>query len=200
MSVDQKVQEAWERFLNPETLRQNLMLSSMFITAYEILKESIVDHIKQFFITGFDQTGWRIDPKYTSEVLARNRSPVQASLLWLQEQGAIDQSDIEGFEKVRKCRNEITHELLRLLSEGIGLERVNMFTEMVRILRKIETWWIVNVEIPTNPDFDGNEVDEKGIVPGPLITLQLIMDIALGTGKADADWYYKEFKKMAGGV
>jgi len=69
--MDEKIQAAWERFLNPETLRQNLVVASMFLAAFEMLKESIVDRIKQFYITGFDQDGWRIDPKYQAEVLSK---------------------------------------------------------------------------------------------------------------------------------
>lgn len=198
--MDAKVQASWERFLHPETLRQNLLVSSMFIAAFEILKESIVDRIKGFYTTGFDQTGWRIDPKYEAEVLSRSKSPVYASLDWLKEHEVIDEKDIEGFDNVRKCRNEIAHGLFKVVVEGIGPERAEMFAEMIRILRKIEVWWVVNVEIPTNPDFDGQEIDEDGIVPGPLISLQLMLDIALGTGKADPDYYYKEFKRMAGGA
>jgi len=99
---------------------------------------------------------------------------------------------------MRDCRNEITHEIIRMLTEGIGSDRASLFVGMVGLLKKIETWWIVNVEIPINPDFDGKEIDEAGITPGPLITLQLMVDIALGTEGKDSDWYYKEFKKRAG--
>ena len=137
--MDEKIQASWERFLNPETLRQNLIVASMFIAAFEILKDNIVDRIKHFYITGFDQTGWRIDPKYEAEVLRRNRSPVFASLSWLHEHEAINKQDIKAFEKVRNCRNEIAHELPRMLTEGIGQDRASLFAEMVRLLKKIET-------------------------------------------------------------
>jgi hypothetical protein len=61
-------------------------------------------------------------------------------------------------------------------------------------LEKIERWWILNVEIPTDPDFDGGEVDEKGIVPGVLIGLRLMMDIALGSNE-ESRFYFDEFIK-----
>ena len=194
--MSEDVNASWERFLNPDTLRQHLIFSSMFISAFEILKDSIVDHIKNFYINGFDGADWKIDPEYKNEVLDRSKSPIYASLDWLKEHEAIDQSDIDAFDNVRKCRNEIAHQLPRLLSEGLGAKNIEMFGEMVRILKKIEVWWIVNLEIPANPDFDGKEIDEAGIVPGSLISLQLMMDIALGAGEKDADWYYKKFKKM----
>lgn len=164
--MDEKVRASWERFLSPESLRRNLIIASIFISAFEILKDSIVEHIRFFYVTGFDQSGYRIDPKYETEVVARNKSPVFASLSWLKNHDAIDENDITAFEKVRDCRNDIVHELPHILAEGISSDRVALFSEMVRLLKKIETWWIVNVEIPTNPDYDGKEIDEAEIVSG----------------------------------
>jgi len=39
----------------------------------------------------------------------------------------------------------------------------------------------VNVEIPTNPDYDGHEIDEAGITPGALISLQMLIEVASGS-------------------
>jgi hypothetical protein len=72
------------------------------------------------------------------------------------------------------------------------------FSEMVALLRKVEAWWITNVEIPTNPDFDGQEVDEDGITLGPIMTIQLLRDIALGDEKR-SKYYYDEFRRRSGG-
>jgi hypothetical protein len=52
---------------------------------------------------------------------------------------------------------------------------------MEALLRKIEIWWIENVEIPINPDLDGKAIDYEGIVLGLIITLQLLYNIALGS-------------------
>ncbi len=197
--MEDEVRDSWERFLNPALLRQNLIVASIFLAAFEILKDSIVDRIRSFYITGFDDTGFRIDPQYDAEVSGRNKSRVFASLSWLKDHDAIHDADVAAFERIRDCRNEIAHELPLIVTDGIREDQATLFSEMVRLLKKIETWWIVNVEIPTNPDFDGREVDEAGIVPGPLISLQLMVDIALGSEK-DADWYYKQFKGLADGV
>jgi hypothetical protein len=39
---------------------------------------------------------------------------------------------------------------------------------------------------PTNEDFDGEEIDEAGITPGPIMTVKMMLDIALGS-KAEAN-------------
>ncbi len=188
--------EQWERFLTPEILRTNLIMASVYIAAFEILKNAIVERIRDFYLIGFDSNGFIIDPKYKETVLIRNRSPVYASLDWLKEAGAITDADIEVFERAKEYRNLLAHELTRLLMEGLPQDFSERFQDMVTLLDKIERWWIVNVEIPTDPDFvaDPGEIDEEGIIPGTMINLQMILDIALGPDER-AYAYVREFKK-----
>lgn len=198
--MDPKVKQSWEEFLNPEVTKPRIIAASIYIAAFESLKDSIVEHLRMFFWTGFDETGDKIDPKYKTDVLARNKSAVYASLDWLKERCAIDDADLATFERVKRCRNTLAHELLSVLSsKGMPADYEQCFADMVALLRKIEVWWIVNVEIPTNPDFDGSEeIDEAGIMPGPIMAMRLLMDIALGDEKT-ARFYYDEFRKRAGG-
>ena len=39
---------------------------------------------------------------------------------------------------------------------------------------------MVNIEIPVNPDFDGKEIDEEGIIPGSVLMLQMMLEVASG--------------------
>jgi len=197
--LDPKIKQSWEEFLNPEVMRPRLIAASLYIAGFEVLKDSIVGRFRDFFWAGFEGSGDKIDPKYTADVQARNRSPVYASLAWLKDQNAIDDHDVETFERVKGCRNNLAHKLLSVLgSEGLPAEFAQCFTDMVALLRKIEVWWISNVEIPTNPDFDGAEVDESGIVPGRVMTIQLLLEIALGDDERSR-YYYDEFRKRTAG-
>lgn len=195
--MKEEVERSWERFLNPESLRANLMMAAIFVSVFEMLKDSIVSHIRNFFTNGFDENGAIVEETYETDVLARNKSVVFASLDWLRDEGVISNVDIELFKQVRNCRNEIAHEMMQVLTHGFTLERAEMFNQMVGLLDKIERWWIVNVEIPTNPDFDDAEIDEEGIIPGPLITIRLMIDIALSGGETASTWYFEQFKAMA---
>ncbi len=199
--MDPKIKQSWEESLNPEVMRPRLIAASIYVAGFDSLKDSIVDRIRMFFWTGFDrETGDKIDPKYKSDVLARSKSPVYASLDWLKEQGAIDDPDIASFERVKRCRNTLAHELLSVVwTTGLPEDYAQCFADMVALLRKVEVWWIVNVEIPTSPGYDGSEsIDVDGIMPGPIVAMRLLMDIALGDEK-EARFYYDEFRKRAGG-
>jgi hypothetical protein len=194
--MDQDVQQRWEEFLNPDVLRPRLISAAIYIAGYEALKDAIVTRIREFFCHGFDESGDTIDPEYQSKVLSRNKSTLYASLDWLKnDMKAIDDADIGAFDRVKTCRNLLSHKLFSFLgSEGLPPDFEQCFHEMVALLHKIDVWWIKNVEIPTNPDFDGKEIDYGGIRSGRVMGLQLLCDIALGDPHKSR-FYYEQFRK-----
>lgn len=74
----------------------------------------------------------------------------------------------------------MAHELLAIVTAGKDGDYIARFQELVSLLKKIEVWWVVNVEIPINPAFDEEEIDEEGIVPGPVLMLQMMLEVASG--------------------
>ncbi|MFM7395363.1 MAG: hypothetical protein ACKO22_13585 [Cyanobium sp.] len=113
-------------------------------------------------------------------MLALNKSPVYASLEWLKAMNAIVKADVECFNRVKACRNTLARDLLSTLgSHGLPDDFEELFSEMVALIHKMEVWRVMNVDIPTNPNTDGSRVDEEGKVPGPIMAIQLLYDIAL---------------------
>ena len=185
---------SWERFLNPEILRTNLIVAGLFIAAFEMLKDSIIGRIRDFFTNGFDETGRIISDDYKSKVLSLNRSPLYASLSWLKGMNVINDKDIEEFEMIKNCRNEIAHEIASYISKEPKIDPLPLFSKITMLLDKIEKWWILNVEIPVNPDFDGENIEEDGVVPGNIMAIRLLTDIALGS-EEESKVYYEEIMK-----
>ncbi|WP_139236012.1 hypothetical protein [Pseudomonas sp. NFACC24-1] len=64
-------------------MQERLIAVSLYITAYEMLKESIVGRLRDFYCIGFTADGITISPDYKRKVLALNKSPLYASLTWL---------------------------------------------------------------------------------------------------------------------
>ena len=63
------------------------------------------------------------------------------------------------------------------------------------LLNKIEKWWIINVEVATDPDWDGEELDEAGVVPGPSWMMDMLAQVALGEG--DQAWeLHRQFEQL----
>ena len=109
---------------------------------------------------------------------------------------AINDEDIESFERIKSCRNDLAHRVLSMLGSEVAVpDFARSFHKMAALLRKIEVWWIKEFEIPTNPDFDGQEISDDGIVLGRSIGLQLLCDIALGD-ESRSRFYFEEFRKQ----
>jgi hypothetical protein len=193
--MKKNIRWAWERFLNPDTLRRNLILASLYIAYFEILKESIIGRPKDFFATEWTENGPIESDKYKIQVLFRNKSTIYASLAWLLENNIIDNNDLANFEIVKNSRNELAHELTELIIKGIGLHHLDAFDKLIYLIDKIETWWIINIEIPINDDFMDKEIDISHIVPGAVAMLQVLLDVALGD-EEHSKIYYEKFTNL----
>jgi hypothetical protein len=195
MKEDKDNINKWLKFLNPENLKGNLMFSSLYIASFEAFKDYVVDEVKFFFNTGFSEGEFTFSEEYITKVKALDKSILKATLLWLKDLEAIDEKDIEVFDELRQYRNKLSHELMTLLFEGLPQELPEKFAQLIALRVKIEKWWIMNIEIPTNPDFDESpEVKEEDIMTSSQIFNQLIFDMLSGDEKK-ASYYQNEFKK-----
>jgi hypothetical protein len=182
--------ERYENLLNPELLKPTLLSSSIFIAVFQSLRSAIVDDLRGLFVSGFDGEREIINSSYKEKVLSLDPSPVRASLLWFREAEAITASDIDSYNRARICRNKLAHELLSIVAaEGLPGDFEECFEGMVGLIKRIGVWWAVNIEIPTNPDFDEVDVDPEEVVPGRLIGLQILCDVALGSDERSRFWY-----------
>ena len=174
------VHAQWEEFLSPEILKDKIISASMTLIAYELLKDSIIERIKDFYSNGFNQNGPIVDEEYQEQVVGLNKSILYASLDWLKSHEVITEDDLLKFEKAKKARNSLAHELSLLVSKGIDVDVGESFDTIFFLLRKIEVWWIVNVELATNPDYNEEEVDVDGIIPGPILSIQMMLLVLSG--------------------
>ena len=193
------VRANWERFLNPKVLSPSLILAFLYITTFQVLKNSIIKQPRDVYSIDLYEDGK--DPQeYKEEVLSRHGNRLRASLEWLKESLAIDENDIKQFDKARKCRNLLALEIPNLLSEGLPSDFAEHLGAMVALLDRIERWWIVNYEIPVHPDLADKieDIDEGGIVTGVIASLQMMVNVALGSDET-ANYYIDEFRRRAGG-
>lgn len=181
-------EERWERFLDPDVVRPSLFMATMFITTFEILKNSIVDHIRDFYSIGWSEEGATVSPEYKAKVLSRDKSPVYASLNWLYENQVINDDDLKIFEQLKSTRNLVAHQLFDIVTGQTESNHTEQFRVLVELLRKIEVWWVVNVELATDPDYADAEVDEEKIVPGDILSLQMLLEVANGNTELLETW------------
>ena len=190
--MDEKIKSSWERVLHPEILKTNIITASIFSMAFEMLKSSIIDKIETFHTNEFYENGMVVSPEYKEEVLSLNRSPLYASLIWLQDMHAIDDKDLEIFEHIKRCRNTLAHEMLTFASSGVDFNVAEAFEEMISLLRKIELWWFENLEMAIDPEAYPENLDLEQVIPSPVWSLQMLIDVALGP-EEEARKYYDHF-------
>lgn len=194
--MDEKVKGSWERFLNPASLKNNIITASVHSMAFEMLKSAIEDKIREFFTNGFDEHGPIVSEDYKEKVLKLNRSRTYASLNWLKNMEAIDDNDLETFERIKRHRNELTHELFRFVAQGCSFDVRESFNDMVALLRKVEMWWFVNLEMEIDPESYPPDLDLDQVSPGRVWMLELLIKTALDS-EDEAIKFYNEFVKQA---
>lgn len=193
------VSKKWEQFLNPEILKSNLILVSLFIAFFESLKDYLVEQPKSFFSVGFSsEEGEIISPEYKEKVLSFDRkNVVNASLLWFKNFEAIKEIDIIDFATLRKYRNKLAHELFDTLFEGLEetIFKEN-FDKLMALRIKLEKWWTLNIEIPTSGEEYEKEITDRDIMTGTEIIHQLFSDMLSGDSEK-ASFYLNELRKTS---
>ena len=107
------------------------------------LKTYVIEEVKFFFNTGFTGDEFIFSPRYKTSVLDKNKSVLAASLLWLKEQEAISETDIDSFEDLRKYRNKLAHKMIDLLFEGSFDDFPQNLAALINLRVKIEKWWVL---------------------------------------------------------
>lgn len=174
---------------NQKQLRPFLITASLYIAAFELLKNSINKRIEEFFMVGTKCRSRNTQKDYDEEMRPyrekhkeKKDKKTYASLDWLVNMDAISEADIKKYDDVRILRNQIAHEMVDLVSVNIAenLDKMNrQFVTMLELLRKIETYWILNVDIPCNPEFDGKDISAEDVIPGPSLAMEMLMNEAL---------------------
>ena len=172
---------SWDKFLNPELLKKNFVQAGLYLAAFELLKQSLIGRPRDFFWNGFKNGKEIISSEYQEEVLSLSKHKYEASSLWWQQQGAIDRLDVERLTEIREHRDLIAHEMPKLIGSAEHSIRLDLLGSIAGLLAKIDNWWIVNVEIATDPDvreYTKNDLD--GAASMSSIFLSMMLPIAEG--------------------
>lgn len=174
----------WKNILDEDILKTNINFVAVFVMNYECLKEFVIEQIRTFYSEHFymdgDKMVYEESGAYKEKVRALDKNIENASLKWFIDAGAITQEDYDTYQKIRKRRNDITHELLKNLNAGFGEEDAQLFADMLRIYNKLDKWWINEIEIPTSADDIPEDYDRDGVCGEQALMLSIINEIVFG--------------------
>ncbi len=72
----------------------------------------------------------------------------RGSLNWLKENGVFSDDEIEQILKIRTRRNDVVHELLRVLSEGLAEDDAKMIADLLEFNLRVNNWRFQQIEMP----------------------------------------------------
>jgi len=181
MNEKSKNLKDWNKFLDSDGVKRSIVKSAFYLLSYEMLKNSVVDKIKDFYIVGFENQEFIYSDEYNNKVASRKIEGKQnvflSSLYWLEENGAITKDDISEIKDIRDFRNTVAHEIDKILVDSDYSIDEKKEIRIFELIKQIEVWWIKEVEIPTNPDFDGQEINGEEILSGKEIFYSYIKNI-----------------------
>lgn len=167
-----------QKLTDQRMLQTNLVNASLYLTAFEVLKSTIVDQIRDFYSREIGANDKSVEsPEYIAEMRGLHKNRFIASCLWLQQNDVISEVDMEEILLIRDHRNHIAHELVKFLVD-VSYEIDKNKLEIIRkLLAKIDRWWVMEVHIPVNADFDNEEIDETQVNSGRMIIIDAIFNI-----------------------
>jgi hypothetical protein len=158
------------KFLSRDRIRVGLLMSALYLTAFEILKIAIIEGVKDQYVfleepvipdeiaakikdlTGEDFATAAIE-NYRGQIVdyeqqvkvkkfaERDQHGLVPSCEWLRDIGVLTQAEVEDVKKIKQHRNEIAHELPSILV-GKEFEVELEFLAKIRIiLKKVEIFY-----------------------------------------------------------
>lgn len=127
----------------------------------EVEKE-MLKSLQKELVKRFKESYQRDVDEYEKEVGIniddRDKLGLIPSCKWLQRQGVLSETEVNEIKAIRDHRNEIGHELPKILI-GKGFDiRLEHFQKMRALIHKIDVFWLRNDLL-----FDANTIDEADI-------------------------------------
>jgi hypothetical protein len=135
----------------PAKIRATLTECGLFLAAWEMLKQSVVDKLRTFYSFDFKARKFVPGKEYHNEVVVLRKHILDASLQWLVNSGAITADDVAVVHAIREHRNDIAHDLpTYALSWGKRVDS-NLLVAARRLVHEIDNFW-ARAEFEGDPD------------------------------------------------
>ena len=189
-----------DKTIDFDKIQLNLILSSLYLSSFEILKSAIIDSVSSSFVylakpdmdyflslkdylsedeyaelceMNIGSYQKQVD-EYIHEVGGeyekRKWLGLMPSCKWLEKVGVITQQDVDFVRKLREHRNSIAHELPKLITGENYAVNIDYLEETTKILKKVGTY-IARLDADIPYD-----VPDKNIASGREILLSIIWE------------------------
>lgn len=189
----------WNNILNEDILKSNINFAALFVLNFECLKDYIITQPRDFYSDVAIKDGklcCEETEEYKKEVRSLEKNIENASLRWFMNADAITEEDYNLYQELRERRNDITHELLKNLNNGFNETDAKLYVKLLELYRKIDKWWINEIEIPISGEILPDEYDPEQVSGGQAMILSIINDIVFDNNKERYKDLLEELKKL----
>ena len=188
--AQKKALEMIENVVTPENLQFTVSFTSLFVLVFECFKDMVIDRPKEFFCTEKiefkeDKIVYYETEKYKREVRKLANKPFEASLRWFANHKVITESDVNKVLSIELRRHSFVHELYNVVHNGVSNEDIQFLADLISIYKKIDSWWIYNVEIDWNDIEYPDNVKQDECISSSLVMIDVMINILLkGEGES----------------
>lgn len=164
--------EFLQNISDKNTIQNHLTFMALYIALYENFTATFIENVKAFLCDLSIKDGklnYRETTLYREKIKNRvidqngNKDALKATMLWLQDKGAMSAQDYSDFLQIKSIRNTYAHEMPRLIIEGVPLENIQWFFKLLELYRKLDKWWINEIELPISGIVLPGTYDESNV-------------------------------------
>lgn len=167
----------FDNIIDKGKLTENLTFAGVFIAYVERLQHTATENLRGFFfdsgtnILKEDQSSI----SFKKHVLSLRGKLYDSVFQWFVNMNAIDEEDYKTISDARDRRNYIAHHMDKFLLKGKTEEDSKLFLQIIEIYKKLDRWWINEIEIPTSIDADQGEYDSAQVFSIESFILDVIL-------------------------
>jgi hypothetical protein len=178
---EEKYFKDWMKFLDENEVKFQLITASLYLTAYDLLIDTVIRKIEEFYTDGFDENGFIIGKKYKTEVRGLYKKDIViASTKWLVQNNVISELELERIKLFKEHRNELAHELTKMISDSDANTKTEFISEIRDLYFKIQKWWFIEFECKINPDLgklDTDKLDYDEVLMMQMLPMNYMVNI-----------------------
>ena len=189
--------EQLNNLTNKEQIVENIKFYAMYLLIFERFKNKFTEELK-YFLCDVSIINGKLKFKETVEYskIKNTKHDGKVNIFintieWFKDNNVISKDEYDSILCARDDRNLIGHELSDLLSHPVKEKMLYNFIVFINIFKKIDKWWIDNIEIPIASEEITSNYNSDEVVSGDLLLCDILMDTIYGEGI-----YKKEIEKI----
>lgn len=151
-------------YMDPKVIHDKMIHIGFFMFAFEQLRSAIHERPQSFFADEWSIVEGEIRTnrthRFKEQVLSLAKKEFEASLRWHVAHGAITENDLQDILSLLAYRNLLAHEPHKIMDIRLDYFQPDASDRVRHYHFKIGNFW-AQVDIDSNPDFDGVEMDRE---------------------------------------